>query len=397
MIRHFLKLAWRRKRGNALLIVEVFASFLVVFAVATTAIQFARWYRSPLGFDYRNVWSIAVDRQKATDDTWTPDETAGFARLLREGARLEGVASIAGALSAPYDFSTSIGGMTVNGRQIDTEFTEVTDAFREVLRLDVVRGRWFEAGDDALAYRPIVVNAAFVKVAFPGEEPVGKSLPRDPSEPESRIVGVVSDYRKGGELSLPGPFLIRRIPLGDSTVRPPQTLVVRAHPGVDAGFEERLVRGLQAITPDWSLEARSLESNRANSFRIRLSPLIVLGLVASFLLAMVALGLIGVLWQNVTRRAREFGLRRAAGASQGDIQRQVLMEITLTAALGLVVGLVLVAQIPLIEFASFITPGVLATGAATAVLVVVGIALAAGAYPSWLATRIQPADALRDE
>ena len=73
------------------------------------------------------------------------------------------------------------------------------------------------------------------------------------------------------------------------------------------------------------------------------------------------------------------------------------MEITLTAALGLVVGLVLVAQIPLIEFASFITPGVLATGAATAVLVVVGIALAAGAYPSWLATRIQPADALRDE
>ena len=39
MIRHFLKLAWRRKRGNALLIVEVFASFLVVFAVATTAID----------------------------------------------------------------------------------------------------------------------------------------------------------------------------------------------------------------------------------------------------------------------------------------------------------------------------------------------------------------------
>jgi len=397
MIGHFLKLAWRRKRGNALLIVEVFASFLVVFAVATTGLLLARSYRAPLGFDYRNVWSIAVDRQKTTDDTWTPEESAGFARLLREGAHIEGVASIAGALNAPYDFSTSIGGVTVNGHQVSAEFTEVTDAFREVLRLDVVRGRWFEAGDDVLAYRPVVINAAFAQAGFPGEDPIGKALNHDPAEPESRIVGVVSEYRKGGELSLPGPFLIRRIPLGRNDVRPPQTLIVRAKPGVDAGFEERLVRGLQAITPEWSLEARSLESNRATSFRIRLTPLIILGLVASFLLAMVALGLIGVLWQNVTRRAREFGLRRAAGASQRDIQRQVLMEITLTASLGLVIGLVLVAQIPLIDFVSFLSPALIAAGAATAVLVVVGIALAAGAYPSWLATRVQPADALRDE
>jgi len=397
MIRHFLKLAWRRKRGNALLIVEVFASFLVVFAVATTGLLFARSYFRPLGFDYRNVWAIAVDRQKSTDDTWTPEESDGFARLLREGARIEGVESIAGALNAPYDFSTTIGGVTVNGHQVSAEFTEATDTFREVLRLDVVRGRWFEAADDGLSYRPVVINMAFANVGFPGEDPIGKALNHDPSEPESRVVGVVSEYRKGGELSVPGPFLIRRIPVGRSDARPPQTLVVRAKPGVDAGFEERLVRELQAVTPDWSLEARTLESNRANSFRMRLAPLAVLGLVAAFLLAMVALGLIGVLWQNVTRRAREFGLRRAAGASQRDIQRQVLMEITLTAALGLTVGLVLVAQIPLIEFASFLTPGLIAAGAATAALVVVGIALAAGAYPSWLATRVQPADALRDE
>jgi putative ABC transport system permease protein len=397
MTGHLFKLAWRRKRSNAILIVEVFASFLVVFVVATAGLQLARSYRSPLGFDYRNVWAIAVDRQKSNDDTWTPEESAGFARLIREGARIEGVESIAGALNAPYDFSTSIGGITVNGHQVSAEFTEVTDTFRDVLRLDIVRGRWFEAGDDALAYRPIVVNTAFANAGFPGEDPIGKALNHDPSEAESRIVGVVSDYRKGGELSLPGPYVIRRIPVGRTDIRPPQTLVVRARPGVDAGFEERLVRGLQAIAPDWSLEARPLESSRATSFRLRLAPLLILGLVAAFLLAMVALGLIGVLWQNVTRRAREFGLRRAAGASQSDIQRQVLMEITLTAALGLAVGLVLVAQLPLISFVSFVSPVVIAAGAATATLVVIGIALAAGAYPSWLATRVQPADALRDE
>ena len=193
--------------------------------------------------------------------------------MLREGAHIEGVESIAGALNAPYDFSTSIGGMTLNGRSVSVEFTEATDGFHDVLHLDVIRGRWFEPGDNVLTYRPIVVNTAFVREAFPGEDPIGKLLPRDPTEAESRIVGVVSDYRKGGELSLPGPFIIHRIPLGRGDVRPPQTLVVRARPGVDAGFEERLVRALQEITPDWSLEAHSLASSRQISTRASVSSL----------------------------------------------------------------------------------------------------------------------------
>ena len=397
MIRHFLKLAWRRKRGNALLITEILASFVVVFAVATAAIQLARSYGRPVGFDYRNVWDVSVDRQKSTDDTWTPEETDGFARLLKEGASIEGVETIAGASNAPYDFSTMVGGFQINGREIDPEFSEVTDAFREVVRLDGVRGRWFEPSDDAQAWRPIVVNAELAELAFPGEDPIGKSLPRAESEPESRIVGVVSDYRKGGELSLSHPFIFRRIPIGDPKIRPPQKLVVRARPGIDAGFEERLVRGLQQVMPDWTIEAHPLAASRATSFRMRLAPLLILGLVAAFLLAMVALGMIGVLWQNVTRRAREFGLRRAAGASQRDIQRQVLMEITLTAGLGIAVGLVLVAQVRLVPLLGFLSAGTLAAGAFVAILVVVGLALTAAAYPSWLATRVHPADALRDE
>ena len=40
------------------------------------------------------------------------------------------------------------------------------------------------------------------------------------------------------------------------------------------------------------------------------------GLVAGFLMVMVGLGLIGVLWQNVTQRTREIGLRRATGAAR---------------------------------------------------------------------------------
>ena len=42
---------------------------------------------------------------------------------------------------------------------------------------------------------------------------------------------------------------------------------------------------------------------------------------------MVALGLSGVVWQNVTQRTAEIGLRRAKGARIGDIHRQILGEL----------------------------------------------------------------------
>jgi len=37
VIRHYLKLIWNRKRSNLLITVEMFFSFLVVFAVVATA------------------------------------------------------------------------------------------------------------------------------------------------------------------------------------------------------------------------------------------------------------------------------------------------------------------------------------------------------------------------
>ena len=55
--------------------------------------------------------------------------------------------------------------------------------------------------------------------------------------------------------------------------------------------------------------------------------MIAAGIVAVFLLLMVVLGLTGVLWQNVTQRTPEIGLRRAMGAPPGRHPRQILGEL----------------------------------------------------------------------
>jgi putative ABC transport system permease protein len=354
-------------------------------------------WRLPLGYEWKNVWSIDVSGLTTQDDGWTPEEVQGYARLLREGAAIEGVAAIAGAMNVPYDNSTSSGDRTIGGRSVQMEFAEFTDGAREVLRLEVVKGRWFEPADDALPWRPLVVDEQFAREAYGDEDPIGKRFGVPPDDADERIVGVVADYRKGGELSIPVGMVIRRIPAGRDDVRPPQVLLVRAVAGVDAGFEERLVTQLHAIMPEWTFEPRALEDLRTEMFRSRIVVFAVGATIAGFLLLMVALGLIGVLWQNVTRRTREFGLRRAAGASQGDIRRQVIMEVVLTAAFALAAGAVLAAQIPFLGIVPFVGAGTIAAGAAVSCILVLATVIAAALYPSVLATRIAPADALRDE
>ncbi|RZK53896.1 MAG: hypothetical protein EOO59_11965, partial [Hymenobacter sp.] len=59
MIRHVLTLMWNRRRANALLILEIFLAFLVLFAVGTIGSSLWKNYREPLGFRYDNVWQVS--------------------------------------------------------------------------------------------------------------------------------------------------------------------------------------------------------------------------------------------------------------------------------------------------------------------------------------------------
>jgi putative ABC transport system permease protein len=112
---------------------------------------------------------------------------------------------------------------------------------------------------------------------------------------------------------------------------------------------------------------------------------------------MVAMGLTGVLWQNVTQRTREIGLRRAKGAERVRVQRQILGEIVVMTSMAVVVAAVLAAQVPLISPFYWVQPHVYVLGFIMAALVIYVLTILCGWYPSHMATRIEPAEALRYE
>lgn len=398
MVRHLFKLVWHRKRTSALLIFEIFCSFLVLFVVTTIGIFLFDNYRRPLGFEWKEVWNVQIATGASGDEQADPAQGELLSRLLREVRAFDEVESAAGVSGSPYDTSQNISSWALDGgKQVRTEVVWAGDELAEVLGLRLVAGRWFEAADSGRAWRPLVIDRDLATELYGAGDPIGKPLPHRDEGDAWRVVGVVDEFRKGGELSTPGNFLFERVKLGEAAQHPPRNVLLKMRPGTPAAFEQQLIERMQAVAPQWSFEVAPLSRMRETSFKMLLSPLIGGAVIAGFLMAMVALGLLGVLWQNVTQRTREFGLRRAIGASGGDVRRQVQIELFLMTTLGCVLGAVVVVQIPIMKLLAFLSVPVFVTGLAVSAAAIYGLAALCGLYPSWLATRVQPVEALHYE
>ena len=398
MIRHLLKLVWHRKGANALLMAEIFFSFLVVFAVLTVGASLILRWHEPLGFDYHDVWLVSMGG--GTPDANAERTTAD--RVIREVKAFSEVVDAGFSQCPAYGNSTSEGVWDLHGRSVTLKRDNVTDGFGNVMRVKVLRGRWFQPSDDALNYRPVVVDADLARAIFGDADPVGQKID-DSGKVQDRVVGVVAPYRKDGEVaSTAANMLFLRV----STINAKQSsesddvgsnLLVRVRPGTPGQFEQALLTRLHDVAPDHVFHLRRMSGMRDNFLRARLAPLMVLGIIALFLISMVALGLTGVLWQTVTRRTRELGLRRALGATGSSVRSQVLGEVTLLSTLSLIVGVAIVLQLPLLGVFALVQPAVFGIGVVAALVVIYGISLMCGWYPSWLASQVTPAEALRYE
>jgi putative ABC transport system permease protein len=416
MIRHVFKLIWHRKRSNLLLMAEVFFSVLVLFGVGALGVYMAEnWYR-PIGFTPDNLWIVNVDMRVTGNDTFTPLQVETIQRVLAAARELPEVENVAGALLPPYFIGASNRAYEKNGPRIEYGNNEVTDEFKDVLGLQIVQGRWFGREDDGASYLPVVINARMAAELFPGQDPIGQNLaperlpgeekgPQSPSDPgihEQRVVGVVAAYREDGEIDGQAWQALYRKPLTDTDPskrenRPPSTLIVRVRPGTTASFEEPLIKHLQGVARAWSFEVTPMSEARATMIAFAAAPVAAIGLVAGFLMLMVALGLTGVLWQTVTQRTREIGLRRAKGAERTRVQRQILGELVVITTIAAAVAAVLVAQTPIVSPFYWVETHVYVLGFVFAAATIYLLTLLCGWYPSRLATRVEPAEALRYE
>jgi putative ABC transport system permease protein len=394
MIRHLFTLIWNRRRANFLLIAEVFLAFVVLFVVGSLFVYNQQNYRTPLGFGYEQVWRVDLD-------PGTQPQAGRLATVRQVIAQLRALPEVVavGRTSSNTPFSGNSNGSPVSTKdeKIVVEHTSghsVEDPLRDVLELPIAAGRWFDHRDDAAALRPAVLSRDLAERLFPGQSPLGQVVHR--IEEDFRVVGLVERFRADGDLEEPRPAIFLRVSPQDTTLNGASSLLLRVRPGAGAELERRMSTGILATAKGWSVGITALHEQRAVQFKRTLTPLVALGLVCGFLILNVALGLFGVLWQTINQRRAELGVRRALGATAGAISSQVVGEILVLTTFGLVLGLLVAAQFPLLGVMD-VQPGVYLTAMGLAALGLYALAVGCALYPSRLAAGIQPAVALREE
>jgi putative ABC transport system permease protein len=322
--------------------------------------------------------------------------------LLDRVRRLPGIQSAALTAYLPLSGADNAWAVTIEGLTLPVgvynmmKYRPVSAGYFETMGIPAMRGRTFNAGDNGNAPLVVVISESMARMFWPGENPVGRRI-RFGSPKMRTIVGVVGnvhheslDTATATEMYVP----FAQIP---NTERQP-TVVMRT--SLAAASAESALRGaVSAIDKDLALDRIAtmgqLVSGSVGQPRFHTILLVAFSILA---LGLASIGIYGVMNYRISQRTREFGIRVAVGATEGDVLRMVLRQAAILIAMGLGCGLI--GSVLLTRTITGLLYGV--DGWSPVVFAAVGVllsaaALAASYLPAQRATGADPLLALRYE
>lgn len=280
-----------------------------------------------LGFDASHVVAAPLSSQQVERD---PERTSANAKRALMAARdVSGVSAAAlttGVIPA--------GGMSVRGHALDSPWPiwvtvrGVTAEFFDVVPLALRRGRLLTPADDRDAAPVAAVSEGTARRLWPGRDPVGQSLWMTGiggRQVEVTIVGVLADSRLGLERRRDSEAFVPYAFAQLSLLRGSTALLVAGPIPADQ-LAERIRTDLARQEPQVTFEFVSpwLLAMRGGRETVVLAQgVVVLGTVG---LVMAMSGLYGLTAFLATQRHREFGVRKALGASGFALFRMIFLE-----------------------------------------------------------------------
>lgn len=382
MLNHIFKLIWKKKKSNFLMMLEIFVSFLILFAVWSLSVYTYRNYINPVGLSTERVWAIYL--QFNTDSDSLRRMNCELVSQYLKGNR--GIEAFAfSSANLPFGFSTMNNQFEYKEKRVMSDNIAVSPAYPDVLGIQMSAGRWFTAADTVGPITPVVITRHMAHDLFGNEDPLGKIFSTD-----RRVVGVVEYFRHKSSFQADENCVFEPAHDWDND------MLVKVAAGTDAEFEAQLARSLQKLGKDWTVEIQHQDNMKSTQDKTVIIPILILFGVCGFLVFNVGLGLFGVLFQNISRRRGEIGIRRAVGATQKQIMRYFVGETLVIATFGVVLGVFFAVQIPLLGV--FDVEGIIYFwGIILATLSIYLIATLCAFYPSRQAAVIYPAVALHEE
>jgi putative ABC transport system permease protein len=392
-------------RLRTLLVVSEIALALVLLVGAGLMVKgFRNLVTIEMGFDRTQVltFHVAVPEEKYQTKTQVRNY---YHRILRQIQSLPGVDSVACVTSLPSGWTWNWTEYSAEGRppaspgeMPSTVSQIVTPDFLKTLRVPLRKGRFISIQDGPDAPPVAVVSEMMARDNWPGQDPIGKHVklgPREGSEPERQVVGVVGEIVSTAFDPSPDPTTY--IPFAQSpqassvlvirTLGDPLSLVTPVNGqlrSIDAGVPAYEVRSLEQVISD---------NLSGVEFSARM--MLIFGLVA---LTLAAAGTFAVMACSVAQRTHEIGVRMALGARRIDVLRLVVTSAIKMAIAGLAIGISF--ALLLTHALSSVLFGVIRVDAIVFVLltlVLATVAAVAAYIPARWATRVDPMQALRYE
>jgi putative ABC transport system permease protein len=244
-------------------------------------------------------------------------------------------------VSRKYNDPEGIGAAQYMGKDLIDTFGAKLVAGRDFLPEEIVD--FDQAKKHNIHVAAIILTKPLADRLFHDENPIGQRVYAAGPEPQI-VVGVVEllvrpSEGDGKELLTPQYSMI--LP----TLLPFNIgghYVVRVDPARRGEVMAQIDATLNKVSPARIiLDRRTFDSIRSEYFKQDRSMAYLLVGVSLALLAITALGVVGLASFWVQQRTRQIGIRRALGATKGDIRNYFQLENFILATIGIVIGMVL--------------------------------------------------------
>lgn len=348
--------SWAQK---SLVIGQAAMSLILLSAAALLGQSLRNLQHQNFGFDMRGRYIAWINPMLSN---YKPEQMEPMFREIDNRVRqIPGVRMVAPALYAPMTGDSWNDGIRIEGRpepgaKEDTSagWSRVMPGFFETIGAKVVLGRPINEDDTDATRKVAVVNEAFAKKFFKGENPIGQHFGPDKIKYSAtyEIVGVIRDIRY---MTFDYKEAVRPmfwVPEAQ-TVQYDETAwmsgeiwshylynIVIWAPGNPPGLEERVRKVLASVDPNFVLygvdpysKVVDADFQQQNMIATLTTLFGVLGLVLA------AVGLYGVMAYTVEQRTSEIGVRMALGADRGQVVKMVLRGAFTQIGIGLALGI----------------------------------------------------------
>jgi putative ABC transport system permease protein len=324
-------------------------------------------------------------------------------RVLRERvASVPGVRAVGSVLHLPMSGRKWQADVMVEGREQPpgtdpqrTAWQVVSGDYFEIVGVPLLHGRYIGDQDRSGAAPAMVVNDAFARAVFPGEDPIGRRVQAGNATRGGwfTIVGVVGSIRHDS-LTVDAPLEVF-VPFEQARIGA-NTLVLRTE-GDPMALVPAIKAALWEVDPDMPIsQVEALDQVVTRSTAARRLVLTLLSAFAAVGVALGSVGIWGVVAYGVRLRTREIGIRLAIGAAPGATVRLAMRQGALPALAGVAAGML--AALGLARFLRGFLFGVAPFDPATFVSVpaaLVCITLLACWLPARRAARLDVSNVLR--